>query len=194
MPTDRPSSIQKPPFSWRVRSTADSAVSAMRNAGTAIRCDSTTRHGRASWTLATAAKLAARSGRQRWPQAEHGAPPIVGVDHVDRVVSAVGAGDPEEEARPAPEPEATLGRQLPAEDERPPDLVEVDTAPLRNAIHEHVEDVSDLRGQLHVTPRFHALYDATRRAPDRLCHSWYDLDRSRRGGNCLGRERRPAAR
>ena len=101
MPTERPSSIQNPAFSSRVRRNADSAVSASRNAGTAIRWDSTTRHGRASWTLATAAKLAARSGRQRRPQAQHGAPAVVRVDDVDRVVLPVGAGDAEEDRQPS---------------------------------------------------------------------------------------------
>ena len=74
---------------------------------------------------------------------------------VDRVVAAVGPCDPEEEARPAPEAEPALRCKLATEDERPPELVEVDAALLRDAVDEHLELVADRRGQLDLTPRFH---------------------------------------
>src|SRR4051812_9883966 len=194
MPTESPSSIQKPPVSRRDRTNADTSTSATRSAGTGIRCDSTARHGRASWTLVTAAKLPGRSGRKRRPEARHDSPPILLVHDVDGVVATVGPGDTEEEARPPPEAESALARELAPEDQRPPELLEVDAALLRDAVDEHLELVPHCRGQLHLTPRFHPLYDATRRAPDRFCHSWYEPDRPFGGRNRVRRQRRLPAR
>jgi cytochrome c oxidase subunit 2 len=77
------------------------------------------------------------------------------VDDVDRVVSPIGSGDPEEQARPAPEPEPPFAGKLTGEDERAPDLVEIDAALLRNAVHEHLVRVADLGRQLDLTPVFH---------------------------------------
>ena len=76
-------------------------------------------------------------------------------DDVHRVVLAVGPGDAEEEARASARSRAgPPPASSPAEDERPPDLVEVDAAlaaatPLTNTS----KDSPDLGRQLHLAPR-----------------------------------------
>ena len=57
-------------------------------------------------------------------------------------------------------PSRPSSAQLAREDERPPDLVEIDAAELLHAVHEDLERVADGVRQVYLTPRFHALYDA----------------------------------
>jgi len=70
-------------------------------------------------------------------------------------VTAVRAGDAEEQREPPPEPETTLLGELLPEDERPPDDVEVDALALPHPVHVDVERGSDVARQLNLTPRFH---------------------------------------
>ena len=90
------------------------------------------------------------------------------VDDVDRLVLAVRAGDAEEDREPAPEAELPLAGELPPEDERPADLVDSRPRAAAATPFTNTSKGTHLGRQLHVTPGFHALYDATRRAPHRL--------------------------
>ena len=127
-------------------------------------CSSPSRRGRASSTIATTAELKGSRlavARRVRLERQHAAAPAVVVDDVDRVVSAIRAGDAEEERQPAPEAEPALGRELAAEDERRPDLVEIGAACCSTPFTKTSNGSRDAFWQLDLTPRFHALYDAT---------------------------------
>src|SRR5436190_17403410 len=71
------------------------------------------------------------------------------VDHVDRLVLAVRAGDAEPHREPAPEAEPPLLRDRPREDERAPGHLVVDAAGLPDAVHEYLEVTGYVRRQVH---------------------------------------------
>ena len=82
------------------------------------------------------------------------APAIAGVDDVDGVVLAVGAGDAEEQREPPPKPQLALLGELASEDEPPAELLVVDPTRLRHAVHEHLEGPFDMRRQLDLAAVF----------------------------------------
>src|SRR3954469_11624417 len=135
-----PSSIQNPPSSARVRSHSDTRTRSGSATGTAHDAASASSKrvlsdgaGRACSIVATNAQLRATAWASvglRRLDADH-APTG---DDVDRLVLAIGAGDPEEEREPAPEPELPFAGELTAEHERPADLVEVHAGVLRHAV------------------------------------------------------------
>src|ERR687887_1878852 len=75
------------------------------------------------------------------------------VDDVDGVVLAVRAGDPEEYREPAPGPETAFLRQRLREDELAPEELVIGSAPLRHAVHEHLERLLH-RGRERYVPAF----------------------------------------
>jgi hypothetical protein len=75
-------------------------------------------------------------------------PALPFVDDVDRLVLAIGAGDPEEHRRPSEKPEFSFLRERPVEDEFAADLLVVDPVLLEDAVHVHLERVADVWWQL----------------------------------------------
>src|SRR6476646_6138410 len=197
MPTEIPSSIQNPACSWRERTNSERRTSSGSPIGTNQREPTiASKRARASSTIATTEELRASRGPGRARlERQHAPAPAVRVDDVDRVVLAVGARDAEEERQPPPEPEPAFGGELAPEDESRPDLVEVAARVLLDAVHEHVEGRGDAFGQIHLTCRFHALYDAIRCAPCSPCHSRHEPDGTpARAGGDGGQWRIPARR
>src|SRR6476646_4690234 len=123
MPTEIPSSIQNPACNWRERTNSEMRTSTGSPIGTSHREPTiASKRARASSTIATTEELRGSriAGRVRL-EAQHAPAPAVRVHDVDRVVSAVGARDAEEQGQPAPEAEPAFGRELAAEDEDGPD-------------------------------------------------------------------------
>src|SRR5690242_15844436 len=152
MPTEISSSIQNPACSWRERTNNESRTRTGSPIGTSQREPTiASKRSLARRAIATTEEL--RSAFRPGVRLERDDPAAaaVGVDDVDLVVAPVGARDTQEERQPAPESELPLRGELAVENQRRPDLVEVGSAVLLDAVHEYVKRTGDAFRQLHLT-------------------------------------------